>query len=133
MGAISTACAITIAAGVNSSPERAERPGARQQQVDQQPRHHRRQPHQGVQHDQQRLPAGEARHRQHRPQRQPDQRGQQRRGEGHAQRQPDDAPQRGVPRPDQPRGLVQRLAERRHRRAVEALTTWSTNARALPR
>ena len=64
--------------------EPPERPGARQQQVDQQPRHHRRQAHQRVQRHHHAAPAGKARHRQQRPERQPDQGGDRHRRQAHA-------------------------------------------------
>ena len=49
IGSTRIVCAITIAVGVNRMPQRAERPAARQQQVDHQPDHHRRQRQQRVQ------------------------------------------------------------------------------------
>ena len=51
IGATRMVWATIIACGVNSRPQRAERPGARKQQVDDQPDYHRRQAHQRIESD----------------------------------------------------------------------------------
>ena len=61
VGVIRIVCAITIAVGVNRMPQRAQRPGARQQQVDDEPDDDRRQAHQRVQDDDQRAAPGKSR------------------------------------------------------------------------
>ena len=55
-------------------PQLPERPGARQQQVDEEAHHHRRQPHQRIEHHDHRLPRREAAHGDRRAERQPDER-----------------------------------------------------------
>ena len=52
-------------------PQLAERPRAGQQEIDQQSHDHGRQPHQGIEHDDQRLAPVEAAHSYRRPQGQP--------------------------------------------------------------
>ena len=84
-------CAMTIAVGVNRSPSAAERPGARQQQVDEQPRDHRRQAHQRVeQHDHGRRGPGNRASASAAPERQADEAAERHRRQRHRQRQPDD-------------------------------------------
>ncbi len=73
--------------------ERAERPGARQQQIDDQPDDDRRQSHHRVQDDRQRLPAGEAADGDRGAERQPHAGRDERRREADAQRQLDDRQQ----------------------------------------
>ena len=51
IGVTRMVCAMIIACGVNSMPQRPERAGARQQQIDREPDHDRRQAHQRVEHD----------------------------------------------------------------------------------
>ena len=59
IGRIRIVCAITIAVGVKRMPSCAERPGARKQQIDEEPDDDRRQAHQRVEEDDHRLPAAE--------------------------------------------------------------------------
>ena len=82
IGATRIVCAITIACGVNRRPQDAERAGARQQQIDREPDHHRRQAHQRVEDDDHRLAAGKAHERERGAERQADQRAQGRRPTG---------------------------------------------------
>ena len=63
IGATRMVCAMIIAAGVNRMPNDAERPRARQQKIDHEPDHHRRQTHQRVEHDDDAVAAGKARQR----------------------------------------------------------------------
>ena len=60
IGVTSTACAIDHRGRREEQAERAERAGARQEQIDGEPRHHRRQPHQGVEEHDHRGAAGKA-------------------------------------------------------------------------
>ena len=58
IGSTSTVCAMTIAGGVNEQVQAPQRPGARQQEIDEQAHHDRRQPHQRVQDHDHRLASG---------------------------------------------------------------------------
>ena len=72
IGVTSKACAITIAVGGKEQAERAERAGARQEQIDGEPGDDRRQPHQGVEEHDHRGAAGKAQQGQRGAERQAD-------------------------------------------------------------
>ena len=62
MGTTSTVCATTMAAGREEDAERAQRPGARQQEVDHQAHDDAGEPQQRVEEHDERAPAGKAAH-----------------------------------------------------------------------
>ena len=74
-------------------PQLAERPGARQKEIDQQADHHRRQSHQRIQGDDHRAPPGETLDRERRAERQAEKRGERHGSEAHFEAEKDDAPQ----------------------------------------
>ena len=90
------ACATIIAAGVNSQPSDAERPAAREQQVDEEADDHRRQAHAGVERERDEALAAEAHQAEQRAERHADERGEQQRRARHAERQRDDLQQLGT-------------------------------------
>jgi len=92
--------------------EFAERAGARQQQIDEQAHHHRRQAHQRVQHHDHRLTARKAPDRDGGAERQPEQRSADHGRQADRQAQADDLPQAQVERRHQPQAPQDRLKHR---------------------
>ena len=90
-------------------PEHPERAGSRQHHIDEQPHHHRRQPHQRIQHRNGLAAKPEAVDHQPCAQRQADQRGNQHRRHRHPQRQADNLQQVGVKREYQPESVNRAL------------------------
>ena len=116
MGSASMVCATTIAAGVNSQPKDAERAGTRQDEIDREPDHDRRQAEQRVGEHDQASASGKARHRQQRAERRADGGGDDSRGRADLQRQQHDREQLGIAPRDQAERGRQRLMKILHRR-----------------
>ena len=105
--------AITMAVGVNSRPS-SPRPRAREHQEHEQPDHHRRQAHAGIQQDHERTAAGKSEQRQRRAERHADHRGQRDGGQADLEREQHDLQKLGIPRDDQPQGMPEGGADLLH-------------------
>jgi hypothetical protein len=96
IGVIRIVCATIIACGVNNRPNDPERTRAREQEIDREPDHDRRQSHQCIEHDDHDLAAGKARERDPGAERQADERGERHRREAHEEREAHDGEERGI-------------------------------------